>query len=207
MNNEKTTKMENSLVTLYAKLESEEFQNAEGNIFYNYYIYQYPPEKEYYIREQILDFQARLARPSACINAMTLDLFKIFCEFLGSQTLGKETYLDSVFEVEKQDSEMGTNVLTELGNSDDFIQFVADHIKKHIDNDDEKKSPYIFVYGIGKIFPYLRTNVFLTRFEKYNNSTKYKIILFYPGHQDGCSFSLFDRLSDSHTYRATLLVN
>ena len=78
---------------------------------------------------------------------------------------------------------------------------------KHINSNNGYKHPYVFVHGIGKMFPYLRTNVFLTRYEKYNDTSRYKIILFYPGHQEGNSFSLFDTLEDAHTYRATLLVN
>lgn len=69
------------------------------------------------------------------------------------------------------------------------------------------KHGFIFVYGIGDIFPYLRTNVFLTNYERYNQTDKYKLIVFYPGHQVNNSFSLFDLLDDSNTYRATLLLN
>ena len=53
----------------------------------------------------------------------------------------------------------------------------------------------------------LRTSSFLNRYEKYNRSSRYKIILFYPGDADGASFKLFGTLDDHHTYRAIVLMN
>lgn len=102
---------------------------------------------------------------------------------------------------------MVTAELTNEANSDNFISYVHDRIDEYLRINDGLNKPYIFIYGIGKMFPYLRTNVFLTHYEKYNDTSRYKIILFYPGHQEGNSFSLFDTLEDAHTYRATLLVN
>ena len=84
---------------------------------------------------------------------------------------------------------------------------MSDKIEEHMATNDGYNKPYVFIHGIGKMFPYIRTNVFLTRYEKYNDTSRYKIILFYPGHQEGNSFSLFDTLEDAHTYRAILLVN
>jgi hypothetical protein len=57
------------------------------------------------------------------------------------------------------------------------------------------------------MYPYLRVNEFLALYEDYNDTGKYKIIVFYPGHRDQNSFKLFDTLQDNHTYRATLLIN
>ena len=73
--------------------------------------------------------------------------------------------------------------------------------------DDGFIRPYVFLYGIGNIYPYLRTSSFLNRYEKYNRSSRYKIILFYPGDADGASFKLFGTLDDHHTYRAIVLMN
>lgn len=61
---------------LYDYLNSPDFQKTDGNIFYNYYIYQYPASKEYLMRQQIVDFKEKLERPTTYINAMILDLFK-----------------------------------------------------------------------------------------------------------------------------------
>ena len=193
---------------LYNYLCSPQFLDEKsGNIFYNYYIYQYPASDEYKMRRQIQEFREKLERPANFVNALELDLFKVFCDYLENEKFGEASLLDDTFESEKNNPEMVTTELTNEANSDNFIRFVRDRIESHMATNDGLKKPYVFIHGLGKMFPYLRTNVFLTRYEKYNDTSRYKIILFYPGHQEGNSFSLFDTMADAHTYRATLLVN
>ena len=192
---------------LYDYLNSPDFQKTDGNIFYNYYIYQYPASKEYLMRQQIVDFKEKLERPTPYINAMILDLFQVFCDYLSEEKFGDRSLLEDTLEEDRLHPDMVTTELTTEANSDNFIHYVNERIKAHITQNDGLNHPYVLVHGIGKMFPYLRTNVFLTRYEKYNDTSLYKIILFYPGHQEGNSFSLFDTLPDSHTYRAILLVN
>lgn len=159
------------------------------------------------MRRQVQEFKEKLERPTNFVDALVLDLFKVFCEYLSNEKFGDASLLDDTFEEDKIHPDMVTNELTTEANSDSFISFVSQKIDEHINSNNGYKHPYVFIHGIGKMFPYLRTNVFLTRYEKYNDTSRYKIILFYPGHQEGNSFSLFDTLKDSHTYRATLLVN
>lgn len=46
---------------LYEYLCSPQFQDEHsGNVFYNYYIYQYPASKEYEMRRQIQEFKENL---------------------------------------------------------------------------------------------------------------------------------------------------
>ncbi len=182
----------NSIQELYDYLNSQEFQNTEDNVFYNYYIYQYPASQEYKIRNAIQDFKERLKRPTNYVNAMTLDLFQVFCEYLKGKKFGPVSYLEDTFEQDKNNPAAVTTELTTEANSEDFIQYVRQLIINHMQLNDGLKKPYVFIYGIGKIYPYLRTNVFLTKYEKYNDTALYKIILFYPGHQESNSFSLFD---------------
>jgi hypothetical protein len=78
---------------------------------------------------------------------------------------------------------------------------------EHISQDDSYRRPFVFLYGIGSMYPYLRVNEFLASYENYNQTDNYKIIVFYPGRQEDNSFRLFGTLSDNHTYRATLLIN
>ncbi len=195
-----------SVEQLYNYLNSDDFKSGE-NIFYNYYIYQYPAKDEYKMRRQILEFKAKLERPTNFINAMLLDVFQVFCDYLRGETFGNQSLLDDTLEEDKADPDSVTEELTNEANSDAFIQYVNKRIKEHLAIKDGLHKPYIFVYGMGKMYPYLRTNVFLTRYEPYNDATLYKIVLFYPGEQKGNSFSLFNILDDTHTYRATLLVN
>jgi len=99
------------------------------------------------------------------------------------------------------------DTLTRNAHSPEFVQFIHHRIMEHISIKDSYRRPYVFLYGVGSMFPYLRVNEFLALYEDYNETGKYKIIVFYPGHRDQNSFRLFDALPDNHTYRATLLIN
>ena len=61
---------------LYEKLSSKEFQDTEhGDIFYNFYLFQYNAEEEYSIRRQIEQFRVNLARPTNYLDVLKLNLF------------------------------------------------------------------------------------------------------------------------------------
>jgi hypothetical protein len=88
-----------------------------------------------------------------------------------------------------------------------FFEWVDKRIREHVNHENELTKSFVFLYGFGQMFPYLRTNTFLSNFEKYNHGEDFKIIVFYPGHSQGNSFSLFDVLDDANTYRSITLIN
>ncbi len=195
---------------LYEKLSSRQFQDTQnGDLFYNFFVYQYPAEKEYEIRQQIKEFKEQLIRPINYVDVLTMNLFEEFCNFLDGQSFGKlhPSYLKYLIEKDDTNPDSVTKTLTNKANSDAFYEYVHNKIIQHISIKDDKIRPYIFLYGIGSMYPYLRTNVFLTNYEKYNQSSNYKLIVFYPGNVNKNTYHLFGMLNDEHTYRATLLIN
>lgn len=193
-------------------LNSPKFQNPEnGDLVYNFFIYQYPADEEYKIRQQIQEFKADLIRPANYVDVLTLNLFEEFCIFLDNKKfLRNPSMLKYQLEKEKADPSKVQNTqdtLTRNAHCPEFVQYIHQRILDHINIKDDYKRPYIFLYGIGSMFPYLRVNEFLTLYEDYNETWKYKIIVFYPGHHEQNSFRLFDTLQDSHTYRAKILNN
>ena len=195
---------------LYEKLSSRQFQDTQnGDLFYNFFVYQYPAEKEYEILQQIKEFKEQLIRPINYVDVLTMNLFEEFCNFLDGQSFGKlhPSYLKYLIEKDDTNPESVTKTLTNKANSDAFFQYIHNRIIEHISIKDNKIRPYIFLYGIGSMYPYLRTNVFLTNYEKYNQSSNYKLIVFYPGNVNKYTYHLFGMLNDEHTYRATLLIN
>lgn len=194
---------------LYEKLHSPQFQDTETDMFYNFYIFQYPATDEYEIRRQIQVFKENLKRPASYVDTLTLDLFEEFCRFLDLQNFGKQnpSLLRFLMQMEAKTPDNIQKVLSQQANSQKFYEYIYERIQQHISIKDEMHRPYVFVYGIGDMFPYLRTNVFLTNYEKYNQTNKYKIIVSYPGERDGNSFRLFNVLEDAHAYRAHILLN
>jgi hypothetical protein len=195
---------------LYEKLCSKKFQDTEnGDLFYNFFVYLYPADKEFEMREQIDSIKENIRRPVNNVDVLTLDIFEEFCNYMDGQSFGRyPSYLQYMLEKDKSKPDDVTKALLLKANSDGFMQFIHNKIMEHVSKiDDEFIRPYVFMYGLGNIYPYLRTSNLLNRYEQYNRSGKYKIILFYPGDQDGASFKLFGDLEDNHTYRAIVLMN
>lgn len=195
---------------LYEKLCSKSFQDTEnGDLFYNFFVYLYQADKEFEMREQIKSIKENIRRPVNNVDVLTLDIFSEFCNFMNSQPFGENpSYLQYILEKDKEIPDGVTKVLLFKANSDEFMEYIHSRIMEHVNKiDDEFIRPYVFVYGLGNIYPYLRASNLLNKYEKYNRSGKYKIILFYPGEQSGASFKLFGNLEDNHTYRAIVLMN
>lgn len=194
---------------LYEKLCSKQFQDTEnGDLFYNFFVYLYDAQKEYEMREQIDRIKENIKRPVNNVDVLTLDIFEEFCHFMDGKTFGKHpSYLKYILEKDSSKPDEVTRALLLQANSDEFMRYIHERIMQHVSKVDEYIRPYVFVYGIGNIYPYLRTSTFLNKYEQYNNSGRYKIILFYPGEKDGASYRLFSELEDNHTYRAIVLMN
>ena len=194
---------------LYEKLCSKKFQDTQsGDLFYNFFVYLYPADKEFEMREQIDDIKENIKRPVNNVDVLTLDIFEEFCRFMDGQSFGKHpSYLNYMLEKDESRPDDVTKALLLKANSDDFMLYIHNKIMEHVSKVDEYIRPYVFLYGLGNIYPYLRTSNLLNRYEKYNRTERYKIILFYPGDQDGATFKLFGDLEDNHTYRAIVLMN
>ena len=194
---------------LYEKLCSKKFQDTQsGDLFYNFFVYLYPADKEFEMREQIEDIKENIKRPVNNVDVLTLDIFEEFCRFMDGQSFGKHpSYLNYMLEKDESRPDDVTKALLLKANSDDFMLYIHNRIMEHVSKVDEYIRPYVFLYGLGNIYPYLRTSNLLKRYERYNRSERYKIILFYPGDQDGATFKLFGDLEDNHTYRAIVLMN
>ena len=195
---------------LYAKLCSEKFQDpSNGDLFYNFFVYLYPPEKEYEMREQIADIKQKILRPTNNIDVLTLDIYEEFCTYLKGRPFGDEyaSRLDYYTSIEGEQADAVEESLIIEANSKRFMQHIHRRIMEHVSKVDEYRRPYVFLYGIGNMYPSLRTSTLLNKYEEFNETFRYKIILFYPGEQEGNSFRLFSKLEDHHTYRAIVLMN
>lgn len=195
---------------LYEKLKSPAFQNTTNtDLFYNVYVYQYDAHEEYDIRRQISEFKESLARPSTFVDVLVLNLFDEFCTWLDNMPFGRlnPSMLEYIFKKGEKDNGTVFKTLTARANSDEFFAYLHQRIMNFKSEQNGLKKPYVFMHGFGQMYPFLRTNSFLTKYEPYNRVNEYKIIVFYPGHRVGNTFSLFDCMDDAHTYRATLLLN
>lgn len=196
---------------LYEKLCSKAFQDPRnGDLHYNYFMFQYDATKEYDMLRQIDDIREKIRRPNNNVDILLLDLFDEFTAFLDGRSFGRKwnSYKEYLINKEQTMKEEVQKSLGDLAKSEDFINYLHKRIMEHVEKvDDGMIRPYVFVYGVGNIYPYLRVNNLLSRYEAQNKSSKYKLIIFYPGEQYGNTYKLFGKLEDEHTYRASLLIN
>lgn len=196
---------------LYEKLCSKAFQDPRnGDLHYNYFMFQYDATKEYDMLRQIDDIREKIRRPNNNVDILLLDLFEEFTAFLDGRSFGRKwsSYKEYLINKEQTMKDAVESSLRDIANSDEFMQYLHQRIMAHVSkNDDEMIRPYVFVYGVGAMFPYLRVNNLLVRYEAENKSSLYKLIIFYPGEQKGNTYKLFGKLEDEHTYRASLLLN
>ena len=126
-----------TLKELDDKLNSPGFQDPEnGDLFYNFFIYQYPADKEYDIRRQIQEFKANLIRPINYVDVLTLNLFEEFCHFLDQKKfLRHPSMLKYLMEKEQRDPSIAKNTqdtLTRNAHSPEFVRFIHQRIIDHI---------------------------------------------------------------------------
>lgn len=134
------------------KLNSPGFQDTEnGDLFYNFFIYQYPAEKEYDIRKQIQEFKANLIRPTNYVDVLTLNLFDEFCSFLDQKKfLRHPSMLKYLMEKEQSAPskvKSTQDTLARNAHSPEFVQFIHQRIIDHITIKDQYRRPYVFMYG------------------------------------------------------------
>lgn len=196
-----------TITELYERMSNKEFQDpATGNLFSNAYMYLYEPENENQIQEEILLIKERLKRPNNYLDILIVNLFNVFCDFLKTRKFGQKTMFDFFLEKEIETPGKVNDSLTREARSEPFFKFVDERIKEHFIEGDSEKKVYVIIHGFGEIYPYLRASRFLSNFEKYFISEKYKLILFYPGEVKDY-YSLFKLLNDENPYRAIKLIN
>lgn len=197
------------LEQLYEKLCTPEFMDAKSSLAYNFYTYPYDAEKEYEVREAIQDFCQRLSRPSTyadVLPVLPVNLFEEFCGFMANTTFLRSNLLDKNLEIEPNRSADVYRRLKAIATGPEFLQYLSTRIDGFVaDQQGQNSRPYIFMYGMGSMYPYLRAHTFLANFEIYNKVDEYKLILFYPGTADDNIYHLFGRLSETRPYRAKLL--
>lgn len=195
------------LADLFEELSKKEFQNPDtGNLFFPAYIYTYPPEDEYQIRNEIDEIKDRLRRPNNYQELMVIDIYKELIEFMKNKKLGNKSLFELNLEYEKTNEPSKVIVSIERNaKSPDFLKSINSKIVEHFQLPSPHKKVYVLVHGFGSIFPYLRASEFIKKMEGYIVGNNYKIIILYPGEFKNNHYYLFNEVNNEDLYRAILL--
>lgn len=179
------------------KITSPSFRENKGlGNEVGYHIFDYEPEYEMLVRKHINFLKEQVNNDLSNQTIKEFDLYEMMLEILDDKG-----YLQKNFAMEqKKDSEYILNAtrksLRLTLNNDLIIKYIADRVQ---DND------IIFITGVGKVFPIIRSHVILNNLFK--AVREIPVVMFFPGRYDGQELRLFDEIKDDNYYRAFQLVD
>ena len=187
--NERLDKMEDAI-------RKPSFRQSSGRANeVNYWIFDYPPDKELEVRERIKYMQNRNARGGEEFELKVFDLYDIIIDFLDKNNFLEECYK---FEKKKGLERIGKAVSNSMKINDD-----DSYIVRHI-NDNTPENAIVFLTGVGKCFPILRSHKVLNNLHQ--AFVRVPVVMFFPGIYNEQELILFGEIKDDNYYRAFKLV-
>lgn len=161
-----------------------------------YHIFDYDPKYEMFVREHIAYIKERVNNVNSDVYIKEFDLYEVVLEIL--QDKG---FLEKNFEMEeKKGSDFVLNAtkkaLRLTLNNDLVVQYITERVKP-ID--------IVFLTGIGKAFPIIRSHTVLNTLQK--KVDQVPVVMFFPGIYDGQELVLFGEIKDDNYYRAFQLID
>lgn len=161
-----------------------------------YHIFDYDPKYEMLVREHVAYIKERVNTDHSEIYIREFDLYEVVLEILEDKG-----FLEKNFEMEeKKGSDFVLNAtkkaLRLTLNNDLVVQCITNRVKP---ND------IVFLTGIGKAFPIIRSHTVLNTLQK--KVDQVPVVMFFPGNYDGQELVLFGEIKDDNYYRAFQLID
>ncbi|WP_304022067.1 DUF1788 domain-containing protein [Methanospirillum hungatei] len=179
---------------LKGKIVREDFLKARGlGNEIPFWIFDYPPEDEHFVRYSIRKIQERLSSHS--IHYIEIDLYELCLEIVL-----RKIPADTINEFERNKG--SEKLLKKLQ-----IILKPENIKKEIQQRVVSKgSPeLVLLTGIGKAWPFIRLHSILNNLQPVLGNTP--LIAFYPGEYTNSELSLFRKFKDANYYRAFRMID
>ncbi len=157
----------------------------------NYWIFDYPPDRELEVRRRINYMQARNARGGEGFHLAVFDLYDIIIDFLEKNHFLEECYR---FEKKKGLERIAKAVSNSMKINDDdsyIVQYIKDHTPENA---------VVFLTGVGKCFPVLRSHKVLNNLHQ--SFVRVPVVMFFPGIYNEQELVLFGEIKDDNYYRA-----
>ena len=161
-----------------------------------YYIFDYPPEEELYVRERIEYIRRKHSDDNSDFKVEVFDLYNIVIDILKSKG-----YLEKCYDFErKRGLERITQSVGRMLKNTSADSLIIEYIKSHV-----QEKCVIFIIGIGKCYPILRSHTVLNNLHQVIDNVP--VVMFYPGKYDGQELLLFNEIKDDNYYNANKLVD
>ena len=161
----------------------------------NYWVFDYPPERELEVRERIKYMQNRNKKGGEDFELVVFDLYDIIIDFLK-----ENDFLEDCFRFEKKKGlDRITKAVSNSMKINDDDSLIVVYIKEHTPD-----SAVVFLTGVGKCFPILRSHKVLNNLHQ--AFVKAPVVMFFPGIYNEQELILFGEIKDDNYYRAFKLV-
>ena len=161
----------------------------------NYWIFDYPPERELEVRERIAYMKRKNRKEIDGFELVIYDLYDMIIDFLESKN-----FLEKCFDFEKKRGlERITKAVTNSMKINEDDSLIVQYIKEHT-----PKEAVVFLIGIGKCYPILRSHKVLNNLHQ--AFVRVPVVMFFPGTYNEQELILFNEIKDDNYYRAFRLV-
>ena len=160
-----------------------------------FYIFDYDAADELIVRQTIPDIIQYSQKRNESLKFQVFDLYEMMIAFFE-----KRGYIEKNIKMEQQKSSeelfsVMRKALKIATNRDVFVQTIREELEP---------GAIVFITGIGKIYPILRSHVLLNNLQVVVEDQP--LILFFPGTYADNKMQLFGEFKDDHYYRAFQLV-
>ena len=161
----------------------------------NYWVFDYPPERELEVRERIAYLKNKNQGGTDGFELVIFDLYDIIIDFLEQRGFMDKCY---GFERKAGISRIVKAVNNSLKVNDDdslIVRYIKDHTPENA---------VVFLVGIGKCYPILRSHKVLNNLHQ--AFVRVPVVMFFPGTYNEQELILFNEIKDANYYRAFRLV-
>lgn len=174
------------------KIKTDKFIEGRGlGNEISYYIFDYEPKEELAVRQYTQYIKKELNKIDSNRKIIEFDLYKTFIELLK-----EEDIFEQIIGLEETEGkEYILNAVTPFITAEMYAKKITEESEGY---------DVIFITGIGKIYPFMRSHNILNSLQQFLN--KKPIVVFYPGGYSGQDLTLFKRFKDENYYRAFPLI-
>lgn len=188
--------IEQRLDILEEKMRSESFRKNTGlGNEVGYYVFDYDPHQELIVRQRIHDLRNSNTNLKFGYELIVYDLYELMLKLLE-----EEEVLEDLKDLEEEEgTEYVFAAIADTLRFDEKDSLIINYI---IDNTSE--DAVVFLTGIGKCFPILRSHKILNNLHQVMDHCP--VVMFYPGRYNGNSLNIFNEMKEDNYYRAFPIV-
>ena len=162
-----------------------------------YYIFDYCPQDELAVREQVSILEKKYDGTDGKLKIATFDLYELILHLLK-----EKGYLEKCFAFEASKGadytfEAIIKMLRLTGKNNLIVNYIVEHTPD--------ENAVVFLTGIGKACPMVRSHNVLNNLHQVMD--KVPVVMFFPGVYSGQDLHLFGTIKDDNYYRAFKLVD